>query len=148
MLITLCRHAQPTVKLLINGEFVESKTSNWLDVHNPVGWSLICPKDILYLLHYLHDSNQPQLCLQLHSTIQATQEVVSRLPLTTPAEFNAAVAAAKEAFPAWRATPVPTRARVMLKLQQLIRENWVGGDRGGAAHQLRAKQPAAVHQSI
>jgi delta 1-pyrroline-5-carboxylate dehydrogenase len=59
--------------------------------------------------------------------VQATQEVVSRLPLTTPTEFNAAVAAAKEAFPAWRATPVPTRARVMLKLQQLIRENWVGG---------------------
>lgn len=29
----------------------------------------------------------------------ATQEVVSRLPLATEAEFNAAVAAAKEAFP-------------------------------------------------
>jgi len=25
----------PTTKLFINGEFVESKTSNWLDVHNP-----------------------------------------------------------------------------------------------------------------
>lgn len=52
--------------------------------------------------------------------------MLSKLPLTTPTEFDAAVAAAKAAFPAWRDTPVPTRARVMLKLQQLIRENWVG----------------------
>lgn len=50
--------------------------------------------------------------------------MLSRLPLTTPSEFDAAVAAAKAAFPAWRDTPVPQRARVMLKLQQLIRENW------------------------
>lgn len=56
---------------------------------------------------------------------QATQEVVSRLPETTTAEFNAAVAAAKAAFPAWRATAVPTRQRVMLKFQELIRANWV-----------------------
>ena len=45
------------------------------------------------------------------------QEVVSRLPLVTPGEFNAAVQSAKDAFPAWRRTPVPHRARVMLKLQ-------------------------------
>jgi acyl-CoA reductase-like NAD-dependent aldehyde dehydrogenase len=57
--------------------------------------------------------------------LQATQEVVSRIPLTTAAEFNAAVQAAKDAFPAWRATPVPTRQRVMLKFQELIRQNWV-----------------------
>jgi len=57
--------------------------------------------------------------------LQATQEVVSRLPLTTGAEFNAAVQAAKDAFPAWRSTPVPTRTRVMLKFQELIRQNWV-----------------------
>lgn len=51
--------------------------------------------------------------------------MLSKLPLTTPDEFNAAVQAAKDAYPAWRDTPVPTRARVMLKFQQLIRENWV-----------------------
>lgn len=79
----------PPVKLLINGDFVDSNTSKWIDV--------VCP---------------------------ATQNVLSKLPLTTPSEFEAAVAAARSAFPAWRDTPVPTRARVMLKLQQLIRENW------------------------
>lgn len=56
---------------------------------------------------------------------QATQEVVSRMPLATNSEFEEAVKAAKDAFPAWKRTPVPHRQRVMLKLQQLIRENMV-----------------------
>lgn len=42
---------------------------------------------------------------------------MSRLPLCTAEEFNAAVQSARDAFPKWRATPVPQRARVMLKLQ-------------------------------
>ncbi|KAL0335037.1 UNVERIFIED_CONTAM: Methylmalonate-semialdehyde dehydrogenase [acylating], mitochondrial [Sesamum radiatum] len=53
----------------------------------------------------------------------ATQEVVSRVPLTTKDEFKSAVAAAKEAFPSWRNTPITTRQRVMFKLQDLIRKN-------------------------
>lgn len=63
-------------------------------------------------------------------TAQANQDVVSRLPETTSAEFDAAVAAAKAAFPAWRRTAVSQRARVMLKLQQLIRENMVRAGAG------------------
>jgi malonate-semialdehyde dehydrogenase (acetylating)/methylmalonate-semialdehyde dehydrogenase len=50
---------------------------------------------------------------------------VSRLPETTAAEFNAAVQAAKDAFPKWRNTPLSTRSRVMFKLQELIRKNMV-----------------------
>ena len=41
----------------------------------------------------------------------------------TQEELDAAVAAAKEAFKTWRYTPIGTRARIFLKLQQLIREN-------------------------
>lgn len=78
-----------------------------------------------------------------HTHTQATQEVVSRLPETTAAEFNAAVAAAKAAFPAWRATPVPTRQRVMLKFQELIRANWVSGAEGGNMCQ----QAGAAHSA-
>ena len=78
----------PTVKLLINGEFVESKTTQWRDVVNP-----------------------------------ATQEVLARVPFATQDEINAAVAAAKEAFKTWKKTPIGARARIFLKLQQLIREN-------------------------
>eukprot|EP00258_Populus_trichocarpa_P001216 XP_002300008.3 methylmalonate-semialdehyde dehydrogenase [acylating], mitochondrial [Populus trichocarpa] len=53
----------------------------------------------------------------------ATQEAVSRVPFTTNEEFRAAVSAAKQAFPAWRNTPITTRQRVMLKLQELIRRD-------------------------
>ncbi|KAE8691498.1 putative methylmalonate-semialdehyde dehydrogenase [Hibiscus syriacus] len=51
----------------------------------------------------------------------ATQEVVSQVPLTTNEEFKAAVAAAKQAFPSWRNTPVTTRQRIMFKLQEFVR---------------------------
>mmetsp|Transcript_28350 Transcript_28350/g.92587 ORF Transcript_28350/g.92587 Transcript_28350/m.92587 type:complete len:524 (+) Transcript_28350:2-1573(+) len=53
----------------------------------------------------------------------ATQEVVTRVPLATAAELNLAVDNAKEAFVAWRRTPVSTRQRVMFKLQGIIREH-------------------------
>lgn len=53
----------------------------------------------------------------------ATQEVLAQVPLATPAEVAAAVAAAKTAFAAWRKTPIGARARIFLKYQQLIREN-------------------------
>lgn len=56
---------------------------------------------------------------------QANQRVLSRLPQATPEEFSRSVAAAKAAYPKWRATPVPTRTRVMFKLQELIRANTV-----------------------
>lgn len=51
----------------------------------------------------------------------ATGTVVARTPRCTPAEFSETVASAQRAFPAWRDTPLPTRQRVMLKLQALIR---------------------------
>jgi len=54
---------------------------------------------------------------------QATQAVVARTPRTTPSELSAAVDAARVAFPAWRATPLPARQRVMLRLQALIRDH-------------------------
>ncbi|BAF20996.1 methylmalonate-semialdehyde dehydrogenase [acylating], mitochondrial [Oryza sativa Japonica Group] len=78
----------PRVRLLIGGEFVESRADEHVDVTNP-----------------------------------ATQEVVSRIPLTTADEFRAAVDAARTAFPGWRNTPVTTRQRIMLKYQELIRAN-------------------------
>lgn len=53
----------------------------------------------------------------------ATQNVVARVPMATAAELNAAVASARDAFATWRNSGQGTRMRVMLKLQQLIREN-------------------------
>lgn len=53
----------------------------------------------------------------------ATQEVLARVPMCDADEVASAVAAAKAAFPAWRATPIAERARVFLRLQALIREH-------------------------
>ncbi|WP_255298298.1 CoA-acylating methylmalonate-semialdehyde dehydrogenase [Brevibacillus dissolubilis] len=50
----------------------------------------------------------------------ATGEVISRVPLSTRAEVDAAVQAAKAAFPAWSQTPVVDRARVMFRFQNLL----------------------------
>ena len=77
-----------TVKLLIDGRFVESTTAEWQDVVNP-----------------------------------ATQEKVARVPFATDAELEAAIASAKKTFKTWRNTPIGARARIMLKLQALVREH-------------------------
>ena len=48
------------------------------------------------------------------------------MPIVTSSEFQEAVQAAKDAFPAWKRTPVPHRQRIMFKFQQLIKDNMVG----------------------
>jgi len=53
----------------------------------------------------------------------ATNEVVCQVPESTQEEMEAATAAAKAAFATWKEVSVPNRARVMLKFQQLIRDN-------------------------
>ena len=56
-------------------------------------------------------------------TNPATQEVVARVPFATREEVDLAVASAQEAFQSWRSTSLGARMRIMLKLQQLIREH-------------------------
>lgn len=53
----------------------------------------------------------------------ATQTVLTRVPETTPAEFDEAVASAARAFPDWRETSLLGRQAVMLKLQALLRDH-------------------------
>jgi malonate-semialdehyde dehydrogenase (acetylating)/methylmalonate-semialdehyde dehydrogenase len=50
----------------------------------------------------------------------AIGEVAARVPLADQAELDAAVAAARAAFPAWAATPALRRARVMFKFKELL----------------------------
>jgi malonate-semialdehyde dehydrogenase (acetylating)/methylmalonate-semialdehyde dehydrogenase len=50
----------------------------------------------------------------------ATGEQSAILPLSTLDEVNAAVAAAKRAFPAWSNTPPMKRARVMFRFKELL----------------------------
>jgi 5-carboxymethyl-2-hydroxymuconic-semialdehyde dehydrogenase len=53
----------------------------------------------------------------------ATQEVLAEVVAGTEAEVNAAVAAAKAAFPKWAARPATERAALMNKLGDLIKQH-------------------------
>lgn len=53
----------------------------------------------------------------------ATQEVLAEVASGGEAEVNAAVAAAKQAFPKWAALPAPQRAKLVRKLGDLIAAN-------------------------
>lgn len=80
--------ARSTTKLFINGQFVESKSSNWIDLHNP-----------------------------------ATNEVISKVPLSTQQEMEDAVAAAKEAYKSWSQTSLISRQQYLFKYQNLVKSN-------------------------
>jgi malonate-semialdehyde dehydrogenase (acetylating)/methylmalonate-semialdehyde dehydrogenase len=54
----------------------------------------------------------------------ATNNLVTRVPKSTPAELKAAVDSAAKAFPAWKRTSLLTRQQIMFKFVSLIRENW------------------------
>ncbi len=54
----------------------------------------------------------------------ATGEVIAEVPLSTKEDVDRAVQAANEAFKGWSKTPVPQRARILFKYQQLLVDNW------------------------
>ncbi|KUP24976.1 CoA-acylating methylmalonate-semialdehyde dehydrogenase [Paenibacillus sp. DMB5] len=54
----------------------------------------------------------------------ASGEELARVPLSGREDVDRAVAAAEEAFAGWSKTPVPRRARILFKYQQLLVENW------------------------
>ncbi|MDY3331480.1 MAG: CoA-acylating methylmalonate-semialdehyde dehydrogenase [Pelistega sp.] len=53
----------------------------------------------------------------------ANQEVVAKVPFCEISEVDAAVASAKKAYKTWRNVGQGARMRIMLKFQQLVREN-------------------------
>ncbi|MDQ0269156.1 CoA-acylating methylmalonate-semialdehyde dehydrogenase [Cytobacillus purgationiresistens] len=54
----------------------------------------------------------------------ATGEELAQVPISTMADVESAVQAAKEAFETWSQTPVPKRARILFKYQQLLVDHW------------------------
>jgi len=54
----------------------------------------------------------------------ATGEELARVPISTREDLDEAVQVAKETFKTWSKTPVPKRARILFKYQQLLVENW------------------------
>jgi len=53
----------------------------------------------------------------------STGEPVAKVPLSTTAEVNRAIAAAHAAYPAWSKTPVARRVGYLYHLAQLLRQN-------------------------
>lgn len=54
----------------------------------------------------------------------ATGETIAYVPLSDAGELDRAVETAKSAFAEWSGTPVPRRARLLFKYQQLLVDNW------------------------
>ena len=52
----------------------------------------------------------------------STGEILAKVPLSTDAEFELAVTAARNAFPAWSTTPVARRCEPLYRLAELIRD--------------------------
>ncbi|MBI3848181.1 MAG: CoA-acylating methylmalonate-semialdehyde dehydrogenase [Planctomycetes bacterium] len=60
----------------------------------------------------------------LEITNPATGESLGRVPLSSARDVDAAVAAARAAFPKWRETPPVVRARHLFKLRNLLEANF------------------------
>ncbi|NQX67374.1 CoA-acylating methylmalonate-semialdehyde dehydrogenase [Paenibacillus alba] len=54
----------------------------------------------------------------------ATEEILAYIPISTKEEVDQAVRNSQEAFQSWSRTPVPRRARILFKYQQLLVDNW------------------------
>jgi malonate-semialdehyde dehydrogenase (acetylating)/methylmalonate-semialdehyde dehydrogenase len=53
----------------------------------------------------------------------ATNQIIGRIPESTPEELDQAIQSAAKAFQTWKAVPVQQRQRVNLRYQQLIRDH-------------------------
>jgi malonate-semialdehyde dehydrogenase (acetylating) / methylmalonate-semialdehyde dehydrogenase len=76
------------LKYFVNGQYVESKTDKYYDLHNP-----------------------------------STGEVTGYAPNCTAEEVNAAIAAAKAAYPGWSSTPAIKRSQILYKVRDLLIEH-------------------------
>src|SRR5699024_5625403 len=53
-----------------------------------------------------------------------TREIIAYTPISTKEDVNLAVKKSYQAFNEWKETPIPKRARIMFKYQQLLVDNW------------------------
>jgi malonate-semialdehyde dehydrogenase (acetylating) / methylmalonate-semialdehyde dehydrogenase len=63
---------------------------------------------------------EPSATETLETRSPASGAVLAEVPLSSAADVAAATAAAREAFPAWRATPPQQRARALFELRDLV----------------------------
>ncbi len=76
------------------------------------------------ILNYINGEwVKPAVREYLDVTNPATGEVITKTPLGSKSDVEAAARAASEAFPAWRRTPVQDRVQYLFKLRDLLKSN-------------------------
>jgi len=117
----------------------------------PLGYAIFCPKDIVVNIQHNNTMRREQDMAILEEPIKevmklqnyidgewvesesdqildvvnpTTQKALAKVPMSTSDEANAAVKAAKEAFPEWRRTTPLARVRCLFRLKELLEENF------------------------
>jgi malonate-semialdehyde dehydrogenase (acetylating)/methylmalonate-semialdehyde dehydrogenase len=81
-------------------------------------------KETLMLKNYI-DGDWVESTGTLQDVVNpATGKVIAKVPISTQDEINAAVEAARKAFPDWRRTPPLERTRCLFRLKQLMEQNF------------------------
>ena len=65
--------------------------------------------------------------LEVHNPSDGS--VISRVPLSSQDDVDAAVASAQKAFPSWSATPIKERVQVFYRYKALLENNIANPDR-------------------
>lgn len=79
-----------------------------------------------------------------------TGKLIARVPCASADEVNAAVKAAKEAFPGWSKTPRAERSRYLRRVSEIIAENrelfavWESIDQGKTLERARVEVDRAI----
>ena len=79
------------------------------------------PEKLKYFVNGEYVESKAEKWYELHNP--STGEVTGYAPNCTPDEVNAAIAAAKAAYPGWSATPPIKRAQILFKVRELLIEH-------------------------
>jgi malonate-semialdehyde dehydrogenase (acetylating)/methylmalonate-semialdehyde dehydrogenase len=71
-------------------------------------------------------AGQPVVAAKEHGDVfnPSTGEVIARVPLGTAADVDAAVQAARAAFPSWSTVPAPKRAAILFRYRDLLEKHF------------------------
>ncbi|MFL6563110.1 MAG: aldehyde dehydrogenase family protein, partial [Bacillus sp. (in: firmicutes)] len=84
----------------------------------------ITKKDTAVLKNFINGEWVNSISVQtLDVPNPATNELLTRVPVSTKEDVDLAVTAAKAAFKGWKNVPVPKRARILFKYHYLLTEN-------------------------
>lgn len=81
-------------------------------------------KDVLTIKNYINDEWVESKGRTQDVVNPANGKTIARVPISTKGELDAAVKAARQAFPDWRRTTPVARARCLFRLKELLEKNF------------------------